>query len=81
MVGFAGGVALGVAAWTGYQDRNTQSLFSAKARRRLAALSRLSSHASVDSIALVREYVAWERHPVLRKRGEALLDRLVSTLG
>lgn len=81
MVGFAGGVALGVAVWTRYQDRNTEALFNSKARRRLAALSRLSTLATVDSIALLREYVAWERHPVLRKRGEALLGRLVSTLG
>ncbi len=78
------GTLLGLVAWTGYQDRHARSLFSAHARRRFAALGRLAAHAgseaSVDTIALLREYVAWEPSPLLRRRGRAVLARLASTL-
>jgi len=83
-LGIAAGTMLGLIVWSGYQDRHARSLFSPRARRRFAALSRLASDAdpeeSVDTIALLREYVAWEPHPLLRRRGRALLVRLASTL-
>jgi hypothetical protein len=31
---------------------------------------------SVDSVRLLREYVAWESHPLLRRRGQRALRRL-----
>ena len=84
LLGFASGIAIGLVTWTRYQDRNATSLYSSKARRRLAALSRLSAldaqDATVDTVATLREYVAWERHPILRRRGKDLLTRLVSNL-
>jgi hypothetical protein len=83
-LGFVAGAALGLAAWTTYQDRHAQSLFSPKVRRRWAALGRLASDAgrdsSMDTVGLLREYVAWERNPRLQRRGRAILSRLVSTL-
>jgi len=83
-LGLVAGTVLGLIVWSGYQDRHARSLFSPRVRRRLAALGRLASDAapedSVDTIALLREYVAWERHPLLRRRGRALLARLASTL-
>jgi hypothetical protein len=80
-VGVASGVVLGAILTTVYQDRNAQSLFSPQRRRRWAALSRLAADAAVDSVPLVREYVAWESHPGLRQRGERLLRRLQSLHG
>jgi hypothetical protein len=83
-VGFAAGAALGLAAWTTYQERHAQSLFSPKVRRRWAALGRIASDttpdSSMDTVGLLREYVAWEQHPRLLRRGRAILSRLVSTL-
>jgi hypothetical protein len=83
-LGLAAGVAIGIVAWSTYQDRHAHSLFSPKPRRRLAALSRLSSpdgpEATVDTVATLREYVAWERHPLLKRRGKELLARLASSL-
>lgn len=83
-IGLAAGIAIGIVAWSTYREKHARSLFSPKPRRRLAALSRLSSpesvDATVDTVATLREYVAWERHPVLRRRGRDLLERLASTL-
>jgi len=83
-LGFVAGTALGMVLWGNYQERHARSLFSSKVRRRLAALGRLSAvgaeAATVDTVATLREYVAWESHPLLRRRGEDLLVRLASTL-
>jgi hypothetical protein len=81
LIGFAGGLATGMAMWARYQDRHQRSLFSAKPRRRLAALSRLAAEEpTVDTMKLLREYVAWERHPRLRRRGQQLLAQSASLL-
>ncbi len=79
--GVVGGVLVGVFLTTAYQERHAKALFSPRRRRRWAALGRLAETASVDSVPLVREYVAWESHPRLRRRGEALLERLQSLHG
>jgi hypothetical protein len=83
-IGLAAGIAIGIVAWSNYREKHARSLFSPKPRRRLAALSRLGAPegiaATVDTVATLREYVAWERHPVLRRRGKELLVRLASTL-
>ncbi len=85
LLGLASGIAIGLVVWTRYQDKHATSLYSPKARRRLAALSRLATldprDATVDTVATLREYVAWERHPLLRRRGKELLARLASHLG
>jgi hypothetical protein len=83
-IGLAAGIALGILAWSSYREKHARSLFSPKPRRRLAALSRLASpegvDATVDTVATLREYVAWERHPALKRRARNLLERLASTL-
>ncbi len=76
--GLAGGILLGLVLTAVYQERHAQALFSARVRRRWAALGRLASEATVESLPLVREYVAWEPHPRLRRRAKALLRRLQS---
>jgi hypothetical protein len=79
--GMVGGLLLGTLLTAAYQERHAQALFNPRVRRRWAALGRLASTATVDSVPLVREYVAWESHPRLRRRGEALLARLQSLHG
>lgn len=81
LAGVTGGILAGVVLTTMYQERHAQALFSTRTRRRWAALGRLAAEATVDSVPLVREYVAWEPHPGLRRRGKALLQQLLSLQG
>jgi hypothetical protein len=82
---FAGGAALGIAAgWRLAQrslEHNRAALFSPRPLRRLAALGYLAGEPSVETAVLLRDYVAWERRPALRRRAEAMLRRLEVTLG
>ena len=48
--------------------------------RRLAALGYLAGQDGVETARLLRDYLAWEGRPVLRRRAEAILKRLKSTL-
>jgi hypothetical protein len=81
---FAGGAVVGAAAgWVLAQRRLTfhrRDLFSARPMRRLAALGYLAGQSGVETARLLRDYLAWERQPMLRRRAELLLKRLESTL-
>jgi hypothetical protein len=81
LAGVAGGILAGLAITALYQERHAQALFSGRTRRRWAALGHLATAATVDSVPLVREYVAWESHPILRRRGQDLLQRLLTLQG
>jgi hypothetical protein len=78
---FAGSAVLGAAAgWVLAQRRLTfhrRDLFSPRPMRRLAALGYLAGQNGVDNARLLRDYLAWERQPMLRRRAEAILKRLV----
>jgi len=81
---FGGGAVLGAAAgWVLAQRRLTfhrRDLFSPRPMRRLAALGYLAGQDEVETARLLRDYLAWERQPMLRRRAEAILKRLQSTL-
>ena len=81
---FGGGAVLGAAAgWVLAQRRLTshrRDLFSPRPMRRLAALGYLAGQDGVETARLLRDYLVWERQPVLRRRAEAILKRLQSTL-
>jgi hypothetical protein len=81
---FAGGVAAGaLAGWWLAQHRITthqRDLFSPRPLRRLAALGYLAGQTGVDTIRLLRDYLAWERQPVLRRRAKGILRGLEATL-
>ena len=81
---FSGGAVLGAAAgWVLAQRRLTfhrRDLFSPRPMRRLAALGYLAGQDGVETARLLRDYLAWEQQPMLRRRAEALLKRLKSTL-
>ena len=78
---FTGSAMIGAAAgWVMAQRRLTfhrRDLFSPRPMRRLAALGYLAGQNGVDNARLLRDYLAWERQPMLRRRAEAILKRLV----
>jgi hypothetical protein len=82
---FSGGAVLGAAAgWVLVQSRFTfhrRDLFSPRPIRRLAALGYLAGQGGVDTARLLRDYLAWEGQPMLRRRAETILKRLESNLG
>ena len=81
---FAGGAMVGAAAgWVLAQRRLTfhrRDLFSPRPMQRLAALGYLAGQGGVETVRLLRDYVSWERQPVLRRRAETILRRLESNL-
>lgn len=81
---FGSGAMLGAAAgWVLAQRRFTfhrRDLFSPRPMRRLAALGYLAGQGGVETARLLRDYLVWERQPMLRRRAEAILKRLESTL-
>jgi hypothetical protein len=81
---FAGGMAVGaVAGWVLAQRRlaaHRRDLFSPRPLRRLAALGYLAGEGGVETVRVLRDYLAWERQPMLRRRAESLLRRMEATL-
>lgn len=62
-------------------SRHRRDLFSPHPLRRLAALGYLSGRpASVDAVLLLRDYIAWETRPLLRRRAIALVARMEHSL-
>ena len=69
--------AVGVLLVRDQISRSRRDLFSPHPLRRLAALEYLGGvPASVDTVLLLRDFLAWEKRPLLRKRAEAVLVRL-----
>ena len=81
---FVGGLAVGaMAGWALAQRRLTthqRDLFSPRPLRRLAALAYLAGEGDVETVRLLRDYLAWERQPMLRRRAEGLLRRMEASL-
>jgi hypothetical protein len=58
-------------------SRHRRDLFSASLLDRLAALGFICGEpASVEGITLLRDFVSWERHGLLRARARAILSRM-----
>ena len=47
---------------------------------RVAALGYLRAKPSVNTAQILREYIAWEPRPLLRRRGAKMLEHLEATL-
>ena len=79
-------LALGVGALLGLvlaqysMGRHREELFSRRPLRRLSALGYLSGHPSVEAVRLLRDYLVWEEHPMLRRRAEAIVRRMEAKL-
>lgn len=80
LLGAAAVTALG--AWLAKDQmvRHKRDLFSPHPLRRLAALGYLRSHPDVDNVLLLRDYLAWEERPLLRKRAASILEAMEEEL-
>ena len=82
---FAGAVAAGAVIGALLAQRSMgrwrNSLFSPRPLRRLAALGYLSGHPGPEAVRVLRDYLAWEEHPALRRRAESIMRRMESKLG
>jgi len=74
-IGLVVGAAVGLVGWSLAQRRHRRSLFHPDKLKRLAALGYLRAHPSVDSARLLRDYLQWEPHPLLRRRARGVLRR------
>lgn len=58
-------------------NRRQRDLFSTSGIRRLAALGHISrATASVDTVNLLRDFIAWEPSDLLRDRAALILGRM-----
>jgi hypothetical protein len=78
--GFAGGLLVGLVAWSAQIERSRRDLFSEHAVRRIAALGYLGGRPGVPTARLLAEYVEWEPLPLLRRRGRRMLQRMQAYL-
>jgi hypothetical protein len=81
LLGVAAGAALGWALAQRQVRRYRADLFSPRPLRRLAALTGLRSQVGVETVRLLRDYLEWERHPVLRRRAGRIARRMEAALG
>ena len=81
---FLGAATIGVAAgWVlagRHIQRHRTALFSARPLRRLSALAGLAAEPSITNVRLLRDYLAWEPRPLLRRRAAALLRGMETAL-
>jgi len=72
----AAGITAGWLLAQRYLDRHRAALFSPRLRRRHAALGYLAGRPGPETVRLLRDYLAWERHPVLRRRARRVAREL-----
>lgn len=81
LLAVAGAAALGALLVRDQMSRHQRELFSPHPLRRLAALGYIGSRpASVDLVLLLRDYIAWESRPLIRRRAAQVLLRMESSL-
>ena len=77
LLAVAAAAALGALLLRDQISRSRRDLFSPHPLRRLAALEYLGGvPASVDTVLLLRDFLAWEQRPLLRKRAQGVLARV-----
>lgn len=75
------GSAVGWSLAQRYLDRHRAALFSQRSRRRHAALGYLAGRPAPDTLRLLRDYLSWEPHPVLRRRAKRIVRQLEGSSG
>jgi hypothetical protein len=78
--GFAGGLVVGLIVWSQQTRRYRRDLFSRRKLRRLAALGYLRGQHTPDNVRLLRDYVNWETHAKLKRRGLRILRQMEASL-
>lgn len=62
-------------------SRHRRDLFSTRPLRRLAALGYIAgAPPSVDAIRLLRDYIAWETQPLIRRQAVQVLEKMERSL-
>ena len=75
----AAAAAGAVLAWIvrDQMSRHRRDLFSANTLQRLAALGYMGREpATVNNITLLRDFITWEPRRLLRRRAQAILERM-----
>jgi HEAT repeat protein len=80
VAGTAAVSALGVLLVRDQVNRHRRDLFSPRPLRRLAALTYIGKHPDVENAHLLRDFLSWEREPMLRRRAAAILGRIERAL-
>jgi hypothetical protein len=75
-IGFFAGLAGGALLWSVQMHLSRRNLFSRSPVRRFLALGHVGGEASLEHAVLLREYVAWETRPMLRRRAQFALRRM-----
>jgi hypothetical protein len=78
VLGIATATMLGALVLRGQIARHGRDLFSSHPLRRMAALSFLArrKEATIDAVQLLRDFVATETRPLLRRRARKILARM-----
>ena len=74
--GFVMGMVAGWLVWSGWIHRSRRQLFGRNPVTRMAALGYVEGKPSIEGARLLRDYVAWETRPALRRRGERALRKM-----
>lgn len=81
VLGLVVGVACGWALGARHVRQHRQDLFSPRPLCRHAALTGLDARGGgVETVRLLRDYLEWERVPMLRRRAMAIVRRLEAAL-
>lgn len=75
-VGVGIGVVAGALLVRDHTSRHRRDLFSDRLLRRHAALNYVRAHPGIENVFLLRDYLAWEQRPSLRRRAAAILARM-----
>jgi hypothetical protein len=75
-----GGMVVGMLLAQRSMGRWRSALFSPRPLRRLAALGYLSGHPGPEAVRVLRDYLAWEEHPALRRRAAGIMRRIEASL-
>lgn len=68
---------LGVLFVRDQMSRHRRDLFSSRPLRRLAALGYIAgSTPSVDAVRLLRDFIAWEEQPLIRRQAVQVLNKM-----
>ena len=81
LIGVGLGAMIGIMVAQRSMGRHRRDLFSPRPLRRLAALGYLNGHPSVEGVRLLRDYLAWEAQPLLRRRAASIVRRMEERLG
>jgi hypothetical protein len=79
--GLMAGTVVGWFAAQRHLVRHREDLFSQRPIRRFAALGAIAAREGVETVRLLRDYLEWERHPMLRRRAAAIVRRMEAALG